>query len=137
MDRHQANLQPNLLLLGSRLRFNPIPNFLGVTFDHTFSFSKHVSSLKAKFFSRLKVLRCICTSSWGSSKELLSVLNKAFLRPFLTYASPECFSFLSVTNFTKWNAFTERLVAPSSGACRPPLFHFFSLRFLYLPYESL
>ena len=47
VDPHQANLQPNLLLLGPRLRFNPTPTFLGVTFDRTLSFSKHVSSLKA------------------------------------------------------------------------------------------
>ena len=49
VDPHQANLQPNLLLLGSRLRFNPTPAFPGVTFDRTLSFSKYVSSLKAKF----------------------------------------------------------------------------------------
>ena len=54
MDPHQANLQPNLLLLNFRLRFNPTPTFLGVTFNRTFSFTKHVSSLKAKFFPRLK-----------------------------------------------------------------------------------
>ena len=30
-DPHQANLQPNLLLLGSRLRFNPTPTF---SWDH-------------------------------------------------------------------------------------------------------
>ena len=47
VDPHQANLQPNLLLLGSRLHFNLTPTFLGVTFDRTLSFSKHVSSLKA------------------------------------------------------------------------------------------
>ena len=47
VDPHQANLQPNLLLLGSPLRFDPTPTFLGVTFDRTLSFSKHVSSLKA------------------------------------------------------------------------------------------
>ena len=39
VDPHQADLQPNLLLLGSRLRFNPTPTFLGVTFDRTLSFS--------------------------------------------------------------------------------------------------
>ena len=50
VDPHQANLHPNLLLLGSRLRFNPTPTFLGVTFNRTLSFSKHMSSLKAKFF---------------------------------------------------------------------------------------
>ena len=72
VDPHQTNLQPNLLLLGSRLRFNPTPTFLGVTFDRTLSFCKHVSSLKAKFFPRLKALRCISASSWGPSKESLS-----------------------------------------------------------------
>ena len=64
VDPHQTNLQPNLLLLGSCLRFNPTPTFLGVTFNCTLSFSKHVSSLKAKFFPRLKAVRCISASSW-------------------------------------------------------------------------
>ena len=78
VDPHQANLQLNLLLLGSRLRFNPTPTFHGVTFDRTLSISKHVSLLKAKFFPRLKALRCIFASSWGPSKEFLSVLYKGF-----------------------------------------------------------
>ena len=50
VDPHQASLQPNFLLLCFRLRFNLIATFLGVTFDRTLSFFKHVSSLKAKFF---------------------------------------------------------------------------------------
>ena len=112
MDPHQANLQPNLLLLGSRLRFNPTPTFLGVTFDRTLSFSKHVSSLKAKFFPRLRALRCICASSWGPFKESLSVLYKSFLRSLLTYASPGWFPFLSATNFAK----LERLHRAASRA---------------------
>ena len=65
VDPHQANLRPNLL--GCQLRFNPSPIFLGVTFDRTLSYSKHVSSLKAKFFPRLKALRCISASFWGPS----------------------------------------------------------------------
>ena len=112
VDPHQANLQPNLLLLGSRLHFNPTPTSLGVTFDRTLSFSKHVSSLKAKFFPRLRVLRCISASSLGPSKKSLSFLYKAFLRPLLTYASPEWFPFLSVTNITK----LERLNRAASRA---------------------
>ena len=101
VDSHQANLQPNLLLLGSRLRFNPTSTFPGVAFDRTLSCSKYVSSLKAKFFPHLKALRCISASSWGSSKESLSVLYKSFLLSLLTYASPGWFSFLSATNLTK------------------------------------
>ena len=112
MDPHQANLQPNLRSLGSRLCFNPSPTFLGVTFDRTHSFSKHVSLLKAKLFPRLKALPCISASSWGPSKESLSVLYKAFLRPLLTYASPGWFPFLSITNVTK----LERLHRAASCA---------------------
>ena len=67
VDPHQVNI----LLLGSRLRFNPTPTFLGVTFDCTLSFSKHVSSLKAQLFPRLKALRCISASSWGPSNPSL------------------------------------------------------------------
>ena len=112
MDPHQANLQSNLLMLGSRLRFNPTLTFLGVTFDRTLSFSKHVSSLKAKLFSRLKALRCISASSWGPSNESLSLLYKSFLRLLLTYASPRWFPFLSATNLTK----LERLHRAASRA---------------------
>ena len=71
------------------------------SFDRTLSFSKHVSLLKTKFFPRLKALRCISASSWGPSKESLSLLCKSFLRSLLTYASPGWFPFPSVANFTK------------------------------------
>ena len=112
VDPRKANLQPNLLLLGSHLRFNPTSTFLGVTSDRALSFSKHVSSLKAKFFPRLKALRCISASSWGPSKESLSLLYKSFLRSLLTYASPGWFPFLSATNSTK----LERLHRAASRA---------------------
>ena len=105
VDPHHANLQPNLLLLGSRLRFKPTPTLLGVTFDRTLSFSKHVSSLKAKFFPRLKALRCISATSWGVFKESLSALYKSFLRSLLTYISPGWFPILSATNHTKLERF--------------------------------
>ena len=62
VDPHQANLHPNLYLLNTRLRCSPTPTFLGVTFDRTLSFSKHVFLLNAKFFSRLKALRCLSAS---------------------------------------------------------------------------
>ena len=100
-DPHQANLQHNLLLLGYRVRFNPTPTFLGVTFDRTFFFSKHVSSLKAKFFPKSQGLTLYLCFLMGPSKESLSLLYKSFLRPLLTYASPGWFPFLSATNFTK------------------------------------
>ena len=73
----------------------------------TFSFSNHVSLLRAKFSHR-----CISASSWGLFKESLSVLYKSFLRSLLTYASPRWFPFLSGTDITK----LERLHRAASRA---------------------
>ena len=99
-------------------------------------FSKHVSSLKAKFFSRLKALRCISASSWDPSKESLPHLYKSFLRPLLTYASPGWFPFLSATNITKLERLHRAASHAINGCLLSPL-SLFSPRLLYLPYESL
>ena len=53
INPHQANLQPNVFLFNSLLCFNPTPTFLGVTFDCTLFFSKHVPSRKTKFCIKL------------------------------------------------------------------------------------
>ena len=93
MDPHKANLQLRFPLFNSRLRFNSTLIFLMVTVDRTLSSSKHVSSMKAKFFSHLKALLCICAFSWGLSKESLSLLYKAFFGPFSLMLHPDSFLF--------------------------------------------
>ena len=112
VDPHQANLQPNLLLLSSRLRFNPTPTFLGVTFGCTLSFSKHVSSLKAKYF------RCIFAFSLGPSKESLSL----FCINFSLALSHLCFT--RMISFPKRCQYHQIGTPPPSGQsrhCRMPL----------------
>ena len=115
-DPHQANLQLYLLLLNSGFLFNPTPTFFGVKFDRTLSFFEYVSSLKAKFFPRLKVLRRISASLWGPCKESLSLPYKAFLQPLFTCASPGWLPFLALPLSPNWNASTEWLIAPSPAA---------------------
>ena len=128
---------PTFILLNSHLRFNPTPTFLGITFDHTRSFSKHVSSLKAKFFPRLKALRCISASSWGPLRSPSLFCINLFFGLFSLTLYPDGFLSQASTTSPNWNASTKRLVAPSPAASRPPLSHFFSPRLLYLPFESL
>ena len=96
-DPCQATFQPWLNLLGIPHSFNPTPKFLGVTFDRTLSFGAHVQSLGSKFYPRHKALRSIATASGNPTKESLSLLYKAFVRPMLTYASPGWFPFLCNT----------------------------------------
>ena len=112
VDPHQANLQPYLLLLVSRLRFNPTPIFLGVIFDRTLSFSKHVFSLKTKISHVSRPYAVSLLRHEAPLRESLYLLHKSFLRPLLTYASPGWFHFLSATNFTK----LERLHRAASRA---------------------
>ena len=73
-------------LLGRRLVFNH-PKFFVLTFKRTLSFTSHLASIKRKFFPRLKALRSIASSAWDPSKNSLSLLHKAFIRPVLTHAS--------------------------------------------------
>ena len=91
--------------------FIPTPKFLGVTFDRTLSFGAHVQSLCSKFYPRHKALRSIATATWGPTKESLSLLYKAFVRPVLTYASPGWFPFLC-------NTATNHLKVLHRAACR-------------------
>ena len=102
VDPLQGNLQPNLLLLN--FRFNSTPTFPGITFDHTLSFSKHVSSLKAEFFPCLKALRCTSVRLsltltlspliiWCSGLTAQSLLAKAALAYLPTALFVALFSF--------------------------------------------
>ena len=116
-----ANARPPSQWIPTRLTSSPTTSYSAATsvsihsnlfWGHLrphFFFSKHVSLLKAKFFPRLKVLRCISASSWRDgalyrrerdpSKESLSLLYKSFPRPLVTYASPGWFPFLSAIFF--------------------------------------
>ena len=91
VDPHQANLQPNLLLFGSSLRFNPTPTFLGVTFDRTHSFSKHVSSLKAKFFPRLRPCAVFLLHHGAPLKSPSLFCTNLFFGPFSPTLHPDGF----------------------------------------------
>ena len=114
----------------------PTPTYLGVIFDRTHSFSKHVSSLKAKFFPLLKALRCISASSWGPSKESLSLLYKSFRWSLLTYASPGWFPFLSATNITKFPISGLARLGVKPRLCRSSWRAFASTHPLMLPSTS-
>ena len=134
VDSHQANLQPNLLLLGPRLSFNLTPTFLGGIFDRTLSYFKHVFSPMAKLFPRLKALRYISASSWGPFKESFFLLYKAFFWSLSTYASPGWIPFSSITKLGRLHRAASRA---KPAASRSPLSYFFSPSLLYLHYESL
>ena len=106
------------------LRFNPIPTFLGVTFNRTSFCTWHVSSLKAKVFPNLKIF-FISALSCRVSKKSLSVLCEAFLWPVLTYASSGWFPFLTVT------CVTDGTPSPNDRSHYHGCLSFFTIPFLW------
>ena len=99
-------------LTSSQTSFHSTPTFLGVTFDRTLSFSKHVSSLKAKFFPRLKALRCISAYSWGPSRDNIPVLYKSFS------SAPSYLCFTRMVSFSKRYQYHKIGAPPPSGYSR-------------------
>ena len=137
VDPHQANLQPNLLLLGSRLRFNPTSTFFGVTFDRTLSFSKHAKLLRRPSFSNVSRPYAVSRLPHGAPLRSASLFCiNHFFGPFSLTLHPDGFLSEALPISPNWSASTERPVAPSPAASRPPISLFFSPRLLYLPYES-
>ena len=94
LNLDQAIHQSNLLLFNSRLRFNPTPTFLGITFD-SIVFSKFVSSLKAKFslISRPCAVSLISPGAPLRSTSLFCI--KLFFSRFLHMPHPDSFLYLA------------------------------------------
>ena len=105
VDPHQVHLQPNLLLLNSRLRFNPTPTFLGVILDRTLSFSKHASSLKVKFFPRLNTVSLLAHGALQRISSLFCV--KLFFGPLSLMLHPDGFLALALPILPNWSASTS------------------------------
>ena len=119
VDSHQANLQPHLFLFNSPFRFIPIPTFLGLTFNHTLSFFKHVSLLKVKFFPRLKALRRISAPSWDPPKSPSLFYTKLFFGSFSFMLHPFFPLSLALPTLLSYNS-------SSSAQARPFVLSYFS-----------
>ena len=90
-DTHQSFLHPDVELAGSRVPLCRLPKILGVTLDTHFTFSPHVRITVERARSRLSILKALAGVSWGQSKEVLLLTNRALIKPVLSYAAPVWF----------------------------------------------
>ena len=97
-----------------------------------------LGSLSTSLFPSFQdLMLCLCFLMGINlyQKNLFLFCLKDFFAPFLLTLHPDGFLYLAIPILPNWNPFTERLVAPSLAASRPPSSHF-SLKRLYLPYDS-
>ena len=115
MDYHQANLKRHRFLFNSPLRFNPTPIFLESPYTVlspflNMYFRRRPSSSRV---SRAYALSLFVHGALLRSPTLFCI--KLFFGPFSLMLHPDSFLFLALPTLPSWNAFTKRLVAPSSA----------------------
>jgi len=76
------------------LKYNNIPieyvsryRFLGVTLDRTLSWGPHISELRDRCQSDLRLLRVVSSNGWGADSTVLGRLYTALIRTKMDYAS--------------------------------------------------
>ena len=89
-----------------KLGENEIPTvhelrLLGVIFDHSFSFGKHVQKVNNTASNRNSILRCLTSNKSGLQKEGLTSIYKALTRSTIFYAAPAWSLQTSKTNWEK------------------------------------
>ena len=89
----QSNTHPQITLPDSEgnlivIPLNKRPRLLGVTWDTHFNFSPHVNAVVKASKARLQTLRLLAGTSWGCSKETLTVAYKQYIEPLISYAAP-------------------------------------------------
>ncbi|RNA19745.1 RNA-directed DNA polymerase from mobile element jockey-like [Brachionus plicatilis] len=61
------------------------PKFLGIAFDKSLSFTKHINNLKHRAQSRVNMLKHLKVRKWGLNTKLLLITYKALIRSILEY----------------------------------------------------
>jgi ribonuclease HI len=100
-DTHQAKLQPELFICGSKITHNPQPKFLGITFDRSLSFATQADLVKKKMQRRVRCIRALAGKNWGNSRETMRRLYITFIRSVAEYCAPAWYPAASATSQQK------------------------------------
>jgi ribonuclease HI len=86
-DTHESKWQPEVMVGGTPLVFNPNPVFLGVTYDRTLSFRPHATKVAAKVVRGSRVLGALSGREWGWNGRLLRRVYQTSLLGSITYCA--------------------------------------------------
>ena len=75
----------NIQIDGTHAKKEQQPTYLGVQMDTRLSFKEHVDNLKKKANRRLKLIKCLASSDWGSNMNTLRTLYVGYVRSILDY----------------------------------------------------
>ena len=93
----EARYEPELNLMGKKVKYNPQPVFLGIKFDWRLSFTAHAKEVASKMRKRNNILKSLAGREWGSSPESLRSIYITYIRTKGEYASGAWKSCLSMS----------------------------------------
>ena len=109
---------PKLFYEDDERPFNPIPTFLGVNFDQTFSFRSHFQALQKPLDKRLSVLRCLEGRNWGMKKEKLRAVYVAYTSSATDYCAAAYLPAMPTTILKKLQILQNSAARVITGCCR-------------------
>ena len=77
--------KPHLTINKDVIKFENKCVLLGITFDSHLTWSSHINLICERAKTRLNLMRSICGSNWGASKNTLLTVYRSLIRPILDY----------------------------------------------------
>ena len=91
--KESAN-KPALFLYGIQLSYFPHAKFLGITFEHKFTFKKHFEDIVECCQQKYHRLRMLVNQKWGPSPQTIFQICKQCVRPIFEYEAISTIIFL-------------------------------------------
>ena len=74
-----------LFLYGVQLSYFPHAKFLGITFDHKFTFKKHFEDILERFQQKYHCIRMLVNQKWAPSPQTILQICKQCARPIFEF----------------------------------------------------
>src|ERR1700759_726374 len=83
----RKSVNPRILKLnGETVKFEKIVKFLGVLYDERCTWRPHILSICERANKCLNLMRALCGTHWGSSKQNLLLVYRAKIRSLFDYS---------------------------------------------------
>ena len=88
LNNQEAKRELKIYNNGRLLPFCPIPTYLGVKLDRSFTFHHHLVALRKKLSSHVTLLRRLMGSGWGAGVKILCITNLSLVHSTAEYCVP-------------------------------------------------
>jgi hypothetical protein len=83
--------------------------FLGVTFDSSLTFNKHIQEVRSKCIQRMNIIKIISNRIWQLSQETLKQIYTSLIRSVIEYSTPIYYN-ISSTSYKKLKAIQNNCI---------------------------